>query len=140
MPKQGQVIAGKYRLERCLGAGAMGSVWAALHLELDARVAIKFETPNPDGPKRSHASRQEARAAARLQSQHVVRVYDLGTEDDVPFIVMELLLGQSLKARLASGPALSPADVSEVVRQTAVALDLAHDQRIVHRDIKPSNI
>jgi eukaryotic-like serine/threonine-protein kinase len=140
VPSVGQVLAGRYRLERFLGAGSMGSVWAAVHLELDAPVAIKLELPTAATSGRTHASRREARAAARLRSPHVVQTFDFGIDDGVPFIAMELLVGESLRARLDSVTRLSPCEASELVRQAASALDLAHRGRIVHRDIKPSNL
>jgi len=148
MPSRGQIVGGRYRLERCLGAGAMGTVWAAVHLELDAPIAIKVEHPTPDTDataarsvaKRGSASRREARVAARLRSPNVVRTFDFGTDDGVAFIAMELLVGESLAARLERERRLSAHDVREIVRQTASALDLAHRERVVHRDIKPSNL
>jgi eukaryotic-like serine/threonine-protein kinase len=140
MPSAGRIVATRYRLERCLGAGAMGSVWAAVHLELDAPIAIKFAHPTPDTSKRVSASRREARAAARLRSPNVVQTFDFGMDEGDAFIAMELLIGASLKARLESEGRIAAQEVSEIVRQTAIALDLAHRERIVHRDIKPSNL
>jgi serine/threonine-protein kinase len=119
-----------------------------MHLELDAPIAIKFEHPTPDTDetgarhesKRRNASRREAQVAARLRSPNVVRTVDFGTDDGIAFIAMELLVGESLAVRLERENRLSPHDVSEIVRQTASALDLAHRERVVHRDIKPSNL
>lgn len=118
----------------------MGCVWAATHLELDAPVAIKVAHPGPERIRRTAASRREARAAARLRSPHVVQVFDFGTDDGVAFIAMELLVGESLRARLDSEVRLSPRQAGEIVQQAAAALELAHRERIVHRDIKPSNL
>lgn len=140
MPSAGHVLAGRYRLERPLGAGSMGTVWAAVHLELDAPVAIKLEHPTAQIATRTEASRREARAAARLRSPHVVQTFDFGTDGGLAFIAMELLAGESLRARLHAHRQLSPNDACEIVRQAARALDLAHRERIVHRDIKPSNL
>src|ERR1700753_1150813 len=105
-PKPGAVIAGKYRLERELGRGAMGTVWGALHTALGQRVAIKLIAVEQS---RSLEARQrfsvEAKAAARLRSRHVVQVYDDGeTPDGTPYIVMEYLEGQTLEERLEAQP------------------------------------
>src|SRR5687768_13185877 len=99
--KRGDIIAGKYRLEHELGRGAMGTVWAASHVTLGQRVAIKLISGDQ---ARSQEARQrfslEAKAAARLKSRHAVQVYDDGeTPEGVPYIVMEYLEGETLEAR-----------------------------------------
>src|SRR5262245_38476486 len=100
--KSGDILAGKYRVDSVLGAGNMSVVVAATHVDLDQRVALKFMLPGKD---RTAEQRQrflrEARAAARLRSQHVARVLDVGTlENDAPYIVLELLEGRDLAAVL----------------------------------------
>ncbi|HEY3494021.1 MAG TPA: serine/threonine-protein kinase [Polyangiaceae bacterium] len=140
MPSAGQCIAGRYRLECPLGEGGMGSVWRARHLELDAPIAVKFQHAHKARSKGAAARfRKEARAAARLESPHVVRVVDFGFDDEVPYIAMELLEGESLRARLER-QALTVEDVLDLTRQAANALDAAHHAGIVHRDFKPSNL
>jgi serine/threonine-protein kinase len=139
---EGKIVAGRYRVERLLGQGGMGSVWAGRHTTLGHLVAIKFIHP------RLATSREvlrrfdvEAKAAARLKTRHAVAVYDHGvTPDGEPYIVMEYLEGESLEQRLAREGRLPLATVSAIVTQAARALSLAHEQGIVHRDLKPDNI
>jgi serine/threonine protein kinase len=136
----GDVLAGKYRLDERLGAGGMGEVWSAEHLSIGTQVAIKLLSADVSlRPETRGRFEREARAAAALQSPHVVRVFDHGTESGVPFIVMERLVGETLAARLVRGP-LPPADVARVVGQIALALSCAHAAGIVHRDLKPENV
>jgi serine/threonine-protein kinase len=136
------VIAGKYRIESMLGRGGMGSVWAATHLGLGQRVAVKLIAKRYAG---SREARQrfdlEAKAAAQLRSRFVVQVYDNGeTEDGTPYIVMELLLGESLDQRIQRQGGM-PLDASlRIVGHVGRALSRAHSLGIVHRDLKPENI
>jgi serine/threonine-protein kinase len=119
----------------------MGSVWLAENLTLRSEVAIKFIEPSIiDHPVSQRRFKREAEAAARLQSSHVVRVFDYGVEDEVPYIVMERLVGQSLRERLERDVRLSPADTLQVAVQVCRALERAHQAGLVHRDIKPDNI
>jgi serine/threonine-protein kinase len=100
-PDKGLVVAGRYRLERPLASGGMGSVWVATHLGLDAQVAVKFMSEEvASAPSGRARFEREAKAAARLTSPHVVRATDYGVEEGTPFMVMELLAGESLDARL----------------------------------------
>src|ERR1700761_3159272 len=97
----GEVIAQRYRLESELARGGMGSVWVARHLQLGTPVAVKFMDPGyAETPGARVRFEREARAAAHLQSAHVVRVFDYGLEGDTPFLVMELLHGEDLGARI----------------------------------------
>jgi serine/threonine protein kinase len=137
----GRVIAEKYRLLSELGRGGMGSVWAADHLALRSKVAVKVIDPifaaRPTAIKRFA---QEAQAAASLRSPHVVQVLDFGVDQGSPYLVMELLEGDSLGTRLAQRGALSAPDVWTVVNHIARAMTRAHGQGIVHRDLKPDNV
>jgi len=138
---EGAVIGGKYRLQRELARGGMGSVWQAVHLQLDAPVAIKFMDA---GLGASDIARErfvrEAKAAAQIQSPHVVHISDYGVEGGaLPYIVMELLQGEDLDRRLLRGN-LSLAATEQVVVQAAKGLRKAHEAGIVHRDLKPSNL
>jgi serine/threonine protein kinase len=138
----GDVLAGKYQVEAVLGAGGMGIVVAARHMQLEERVAIKFL--QPEALKQSGVATRflrEGRAAVKIRSEHVARVYDVGSlESGLPYLVMEYLDGQDLAALLeVSGP-LSIEDAAEYMLQTCEALAAAHAIGIVHRDIKPSNL
>jgi serine/threonine protein kinase len=138
----GQVLAGKYRVERVLGAGGMGVVVAARHIHLDAPVALKFMTEEALADQALVARfLREARATARLRGEHVIRVSDVGELDSgAPYMVMEHLQGQDLAALLAS---LGPPPIASAVEyaiQACEGLDEAHREGIVHRDIKPSNL
>jgi hypothetical protein len=138
----GDVLAGKYRVERVLGAGGMGVVVAAHHAQLDTKVAIKLLLPqmlsNPEAVARFA---REARAAVRITSEHVARVIDVGTlETGAPFMVMEYLEGADLAAWLRERGALPVDQAVEFVLQACVAVAEAHGLGIVHRDLKPSNL
>jgi serine/threonine-protein kinase len=139
---EGTVLAGKYRVERVIGSGGMGVVVAARHLALDERVAIKFLLPEA-AANHEVITRflREGRAAARVRSEHVARVYDVGTlADGAPYLVMEYLEGNDLGALLrARGPFELEVAV-EYVLQACEALADAHALGIVHRDLKPSNL
>src|SRR6187455_897276 len=133
----GTVLAGKYRVERVLGRGGMGFVVAALHLELGHLVAVKFLHGNmmTNGEAVARFAR-EARAAARIRSEHVARVIDVGRlEDGAPYTVMEFLQGQDLGALLLERGPL-PVDLAvEYVLQACHAIAEAHAAGIVHRDL-----
>jgi serine/threonine-protein kinase len=137
----GTLIAGKYRLEAPIGQGGMGSVWRARHVTLQSEVAVKFMDPSiaSSAPARERFER-EARASARIDYIHIVRVHDYGIENNLPYIVMELLRGESLEDRLKRQFRLSIGELVPVVAQIGKALRKAHDARIVHRDLKPGNI
>ena len=139
--KAGHVIAGKYRLEQLAGAGGMGVVWKASHVELGTTVAVKLLFAGAErDPRALRRFRQEARAAAALRCPNVVDVRDFGLEDGVPYTVMEYLEGCSLAARLTRAPGPKLAELSRWVTQAAVALDYSHARGFLHRDIKPSNL
>jgi serine/threonine protein kinase len=142
-PVLGRVIIGRSRVERALGEGASGRVYAATQLSLGNTVALKMLQPQHAASKH-HVRRfyREARAATRLTSQHIVRVLDFGVDDatGAPFIVMELLSGETLSAWLARVGPLTPRHAARVMAQVARALIDAAQAGIVHRDLKPDNI
>jgi serine/threonine protein kinase len=139
----GQILADKYRVERVLGVGGMGVVVEATHLHLEKRVALKFmlgdlAQANAEGVVRFM---REGRAAAKLQSEHVARVMDVGRlASGEPYMVMEFLEGQDLSQFLE---ALGPLPVEQAVSfvlQACEAIAEAHGLGIVHRDLKPANL
>jgi tRNA A-37 threonylcarbamoyl transferase component Bud32 len=141
-PQIGDVIAEKYRLEKVAGEGGMGVVYAAEHLVLKQRVAVKILLP---GAATSAAAverfSREARAAAKINSEHVARVLDAGeTAGGAPFLVMEYLEGCDLEELLALQKALPFPEAVDYAVQALEGLAHAHAAGIVHRDIKPANL
>jgi len=137
-----EIIAGKFRVERVVGAGGMGVVVAAHHLALDQPVAVKLMLPGV-GARKPFTRRflREARAAARLRSEHVTRVLDVGTLDDgTAYIVMELLEGHDLATLLRTRGPMSIGAAVALVLQGCDAIGEAHAAGIVHRDLKPANL
>jgi hypothetical protein len=136
------VLGQKYRLIRQLEVGGMGSVWLAEHVQLSSLVAVKLigreVAATPAGRERFL---REARLAASLRSPNVVQILDYGLHEDMPFIVMELLEGESLAARLdREGRFPSWERAERVLRHVARAVGRAHAAGIIHRDLKPANI
>jgi serine/threonine-protein kinase len=142
LPTENDVIAGKYRVERVIGRGGMGVVVAAWHLELDQRVALKFLMPElAERGESAERFRREARAAARIKSEHVVRVLDVGNwEGNAPYMVMEYLDGRDLSAELRERGTLTTKECVDYLLQAIDALAEAHALGIVHRDLKPENL
>jgi serine/threonine-protein kinase len=140
--REGDLLAGKYRIEKILGAGGMGVVVAAHHIQLDEKVAIKFLLPEALGsPEAVARFAREARAAVKIKSEHVARVIDVGTLDTgAPYMVMEYLDGADLAARLRQRGPLSVDDAVTFSLQTCEALADAHALGIIHRDLKPANL
>ncbi|HEX6277135.1 MAG TPA: serine/threonine-protein kinase [Polyangiaceae bacterium] len=140
--REGDVVLGKYAIERVLGEGGMGFVVAARHLELGERVALKFLLPEAAKlPEACLRFVREARAAARVKGEHVARVLDVGTRDDgMPFIVMEYLEGQDLGRLVETHGPLAVTDAVHYVLQACEAVAQAHAVGIVHRDLKPANL
>jgi eukaryotic-like serine/threonine-protein kinase len=138
----GDVIDGKFEVEKVLGTGGMGTVVAARHLRLDQRVALKFihrELARDDEVNRRFL--REAKAAARLRSEHVCRVLDVATlSDGTPYIVMEFLEGLDLGDVLRGDGPLPVATAVEYLIQACEAIAEAHAAGIVHRDLKPQNL
>jgi serine/threonine-protein kinase len=139
---EGNVIAGRYRLERELARGGMGSVFAAHDTKLRRSVAIKLLVSHTTLSSLTARRRfeREAMAVAQLQSTHIVQVYDYGVEDDCPYMVMELLYGEDLRSRLNRRKRLGLEEAGRILIQTAKGLSVAHAAGIVHRDLKPGNI
>ncbi len=140
--QEGEVLAGKYRVEQVLGVGGMGVVVSALHLQLDERVALKFLLPEALSNQEAVARfAREARAAVKIKSIHVARVSDVGTlESGAPYMVMEFLHGQDLSALIRDRGPLPYQDAVDFVLQACEALAEAHALGIVHRDLKPANL
>ena len=136
-----RILAGRYRLEVRLGQGGMGSIWRAEHLVLQAPVAVKLIDRDavPDEDTLSRFMR-EAKAAASLRSPHVVQIIDYGVEGPLPFMVMELLEGETLAQRLKRIRRLSRQDTARVLTHVGRAVGRAHEAGIVHRDLKPENV
>jgi serine/threonine protein kinase len=136
-----QLIAGRYTLDREVGRGGMGAVWLARDETLGRDVAIKRVGTAPGGESADLArAEREARLAARLNHPHVVAVFDLITEGDERWLVMEYVDGVTLSGLVQRDGALTPDRASPLIRQAADALAAAHAAGIVHRDVKPSNI
>jgi eukaryotic-like serine/threonine-protein kinase len=138
----GDVVAEKYLVERVLGKGGMGVVYVAKHLQLGERVAIKFLKPKTlENEELVARFLREGRTAARLRSEYVARVRDVGTmPDGAPYLVMEYLDGRDFDAVLAEHGALDPAVAVKYVLQACEALAEAHSIGIIHRDLKPANL
>ncbi len=134
----GDIVGGRFRIGRRLGAGGMGTVYAATHIELGETYALKFLNRGRDAATVQRFLR-EARASARLKDEHVVRVFDVGrTDSGDPFMVMEYLDGRPLEASPESP--LGASDAASYALQICQALADAHARGIVHRDLKPANV
>ncbi|MCU0686311.1 MAG: protein kinase [Polyangiaceae bacterium] len=142
LPSIGDTLAAKYRLTRQLGRGGMGAVYEATHLRLGQKVAIKVVLP--EVARRSELAfrfEHEARVAARLRGRHTVRVLDIDvTPEGLPYLVMELLEGRSLRDELVSRGPLPVGDAVRCVREACEGVSEVHRAGIVHRDLKPANL
>jgi len=128
-------------MEALLASGGMGEVWAARDLLLDRAVAVKVLGGAFAGDGRAaERLRREARAAGRLEHPAIARVLDLGEDGGRPYLVMELLEGESLAERIARAGPMGPAEAARVVAAVADALEAAHRAGVVHRDVKPGNV
>jgi serine/threonine-protein kinase len=141
LPQVGDVLDEKYRIDGVLGVGGMGVVFAATHLRLDERVAIKILLPQWS-EDRSLVQRfmQEARACTKIRSEHVVRVLDVGLLGEQPYLVLEFLEGKDFDAVVAECGPLQISDAVDCLLQASEALAEAHASGIVHRDLKPANL
>jgi serine/threonine protein kinase len=140
--QEGDILAGKYRVDRVLGAGGMGVVVAAHHLGLDNKVAIKFLLPEMLGQGDAVARfAREAKAAVKISNEHVARVLDVGAlESGAPYMVMEYLDGSDLHQLLERHGAMPIAQAVDFLLQACEAIAEAHGLGIVHRDLKPANL
>jgi serine/threonine-protein kinase len=139
--KPGDVLAGKFRVERVVGRGGMGVVIEATNVQLDQRVALKLLAKGADDPSAVERFSNEARAAARLRSEHVARVYDVGKDTLYgPFIVMELLEGRTLADVIQNVGRVALHRAVEYVIDACEGLAEAHARGIVHQDVKPGNL
>jgi serine/threonine protein kinase len=140
--REGDIVAGKYRIEKILGAGGVGVVVAARHVQLEEKVALKFLLPEALAhPEAAARFLREARAAVRIKSDHVVRVSDVGTlENGAPFMVMEYLDGGDLASWVEQRGALPIPLAVDFVLQACEAVAEAHAIGIIHRDLKPANL
>jgi serine/threonine protein kinase len=139
LPEAGRLIGGKYRIEEELGRGGMGAVFRAVHVVSDKSVALKWMLrPASDAGAYQRFTR-EARAAGRIDHPNVVNVYDIGEEGEAAFLVMELLHGESLRARLARGRLL-PSTAVDLLLPAMRGVAAAHREGVTHRDLKPDNI
>jgi len=138
----GDLIQSRYRLQRLLGSGASGSVWAARNELIDRDVALKIM--RPDVAEDAVALQRffnEAKASGRVRSPSIVEILDLGqAEDGSPFLVFELLEGEGLDERLRREGTITPEQCLEMLSGVARALELAHGLGIIHRDLKPANL
>jgi len=144
----GDLIGGRYRLQRIIGAGAMGTVWSARNESTDRDFALKLMLPDAaKNPVALQRFFQEAKASGRLRHRSIVEVYDLGRIEapsdphaGTPYLVMELLEGEPLDSLLRRQKRLPVGTALRIIRDLARGLDVAHKQRIVHRDLKPANV
>src|SRR5882672_11586851 len=140
--REGDLLAGKYRIERVLGVGGMGVVVAARHEQLDQLVAIKFVRDDAlDNDEAVERFLREARSAARLRSEHVARVLDVGRlESGAPYMVMEFLDGNDLAHTLACDGPMAVDLAASLMIQVCDGVAEAHAAGIIHRDLKPENL
>jgi serine/threonine-protein kinase len=143
LPEIGSIIAGRYRIERVVGVGGMGFVYAARHVQLDELVAVKMLHPKVAVDEQSvERFLREARACVRIKNEHVVKVIDVftGEAGQPPYMLMEFLVGEDL-GQVVHGKGPLPVDVAvDYILQASECIAEAHNYGIVHRDIKPSNI
>jgi serine/threonine protein kinase len=140
--REGAVVAGRYRLEERIGGGTFGSVWRALHTELEQRVAVKVLSANvatePDALARF---RREGISACRVQHPNAVGIFDFGAlPEGVAYLVMELLSGHSLAREIETAGGLGPERSVAIAVPVLAALAAAHRAGVLHRDVKPANV
>ncbi len=141
VPRPGEILDGKYRIEGTLGQGGMAIVLAATHLHLEERVAIKLLLPQwAEDPEFIDRFMREGRSAIKIRSEHVVRVLDVGVVEARPYLVMEYLEGSDLDALIATGGPLPVSVAVDYLLQACEAIAEAHASGIIHRDLKPANL
>ncbi|HEY8077104.1 MAG TPA: serine/threonine-protein kinase [Labilithrix sp.] len=136
------VIGGKYRITELIGQGGMGTVFEAVHTGTGARVAIKLIVSNDIKEEVFIRFQREARAAGTVDSQHIVKIFDMGTDErsGSPFMVMERLVGEDLSQLMRRVGPLAPEVAVSIIAQAALGLGKAHEAGVVHRDVKPANL
>ncbi|MGQ4433707.1 protein kinase domain-containing protein [Streptomyces sp. SAS_260] len=142
--RDGRLVGGRYRLLERIGSGGMGTVWRAFDELVDREVAVKQprlpgDPEDEEFQRASHRLYREARAAARVDHPSAVAIHDVVIEDELPWIVMELVRGESLHGLLGRGP-VAPVEAARIGRAVLGALCAAHSVGIVHRDVKPANV
>ncbi|MGH7280873.1 MAG: serine/threonine-protein kinase [Polyangiaceae bacterium] len=137
----GKTVSDRYRITALIGSGGMGAVYEAEHTGIGKKVAIKFLTREA-ARENTVASRfaREARAASAIESEHIVTVFDAGTDENLPYIAMELLRGEDFGARLRRLGKVPQEDAVHVIAQVLRGLADAHEAGIIHRDLKPDNV
>lgn len=145
MSDEGRLVAGRYRVQRRIGSGAMGVVWECVDERLHRTVAVKQLLLQPgldqgEAEEARQRAMREGRIAARLQHQHAISVYDVAEDEGQPVLVMEFLPSTSLASMMSEHGPLPPREVARIGAQVAGALGAAHAAGVVHRDIKPGNI
>ncbi len=131
---------GPYRVLKVLGTGGMGVVFLAEDVLLQRRVALKSMKPSVVSGQARERFFREARAAAAIEHEHIVSIYQVGEDRGVPYLAMQLLQGEALDERLKRDPVLPTAEVLRIGREIAEGLAAAHERGLIHRDIKPANI
>ena len=139
-PAAPRVVGGRYRLDRLIGEGGSGQVWAGYDTELERPVAVKVPRPTGSSSRLPVDFLAEGRRVAKLEHPGIVPVYDVGQDDGRYYIVSKLVDGESVAARLVKLGRFAPAGAARLVRGVARSLEFAHRQGFVHRDIKPANI
>jgi serine/threonine protein kinase/formylglycine-generating enzyme required for sulfatase activity len=145
VPVAGRILTaghklGRYTVIEPIGSGGMGAVYRARDEKLERDVAIKILSPGlVTGDEAHRRFRKEALALAKLSHPHIAAVYDVGEQEGVDYLVMECVPGQTLAAKLRSGP-LAVEDATSIVLEIAGALEEAHEQGVIHRDLKPANV
>ena len=136
------VIGGKYRITELIGQGGMGTVFEAVHTGTGSRVAIKLIVSNDIKEEVFVRFQREARAAGQIDSHHIVRIFDMGTDDrsGSPYVVMERLVGEDVSQLMRRVGPLAPTVACSLIAQSALGLAKAHESGVVHRDIKPANL
>jgi serine/threonine-protein kinase len=140
LPRGGQIVAGKYVVDSLMARGGMGAVYAATHRVTGKRLAIKWMLPQLDSVAgATERFVREAQATARINHPNVVDIYDVGQQGRSIYLVMELLHGETLRARMRHGPML-PAECIALLMPALRGVAAAHSHGVIHRDLKPDNI